>query len=360
MRVGSLFSGIGGFDLGMERAGMTIEWQVEIEPYCLRILNKHWPDVPKFGDIRELSATDLPPVDLLCGGYPCQPFSLAGRRKGAKDDRHLWPEIVRLLQGWRKMGQLPAWCLFENVVGHISMGLDEVLSDLERLGYSCWPIVVPACAVDAPHRRDRVWIVANSKCISDRGKKQCGQTIRPQAFGPASGASGSGDGDRARTVPHPDINPQQRAGAWGERGRETRDDAGRVRQDVANAKGVGCQGRGSDQDGESFGEEARREQLGNGGSQGDVSDSGGPGLPVSEQPGVAGATQRRKQEGATIAEPCWWTPEPGMGRVAHGVPRRVDRLRGLGNAVVPQVVEMIGRAIMAANSWKDSAAQTAL
>ncbi|GEB79761.1 hypothetical protein DDE01_11760 [Desulfovibrio desulfuricans] len=150
-------AGIGGFSLGLERAGMTCAGQVEIDDYCNRVLAKHWPGVPRWRDIKALDCTQLPAVDLICGGYPCQPFSLAGKRRGAEDDRHLWPHLFAVVSALR-----PAWCLFENVAGHISMGLDAVLSDLERGGYAAQPLVIPACAVDAPHRRDRVWVVANA------------------------------------------------------------------------------------------------------------------------------------------------------------------------------------------------------
>ena len=157
MRVLSLFAGIGGMDIGLERAGMTVVAQCEIDPFCRAVLKKHWPDVPQFEDVRKLRGEDVGPVDLVCGGYPCQPFSQAGKRGGAEDDRHLWPEMRRLIEELR-----PAWVLGENVAGHISLGLDEVLSDLDALGYSARPFVIPACAVSAPHRRDRVWIVAHA------------------------------------------------------------------------------------------------------------------------------------------------------------------------------------------------------
>jgi len=150
-----LCAGIGGFSLGLEWAGMICKGQVEIDEFCNRILAKHWPDVPRWGDIKTLDPACLPAVDLIAGGYPCQPFSYAGHRKGADDDRHLWPFIRKILA---HLG--PAWCLFENVVGHTTLGLDQVLSDLESEGYAAWPLVIPACAVDADHRRNRVWILA--------------------------------------------------------------------------------------------------------------------------------------------------------------------------------------------------------
>ena len=137
----------------------------EIEPFPRKVLAKHWPNVPCFEDVRKLMRQDIDgPIDLICGGYPCQPFSTAGQRLGKEDDRHLWPEVNRLLDEFR-----PTWFIGENVAGHISMGLDDVLSDLENKGYTARTFVIPACAVDAKHRRDRVWIVANS------GIGRCGE-----------------------------------------------------------------------------------------------------------------------------------------------------------------------------------------
>jgi DNA (cytosine-5)-methyltransferase 1 len=157
-----LFSGIGGFSLGLERAGFNTAAFCEIDGYCRRVLARHWPEIPTYQDIRQLSARRLhhdgiPPIDLICGGYPCQPFSIAGNQRGAEDPRHLWPEMSRLIREiW------PRWVICENVAGHVECGLDAVLADLEDAGYTATPFVIPACAVGAPHRRDRVWIVAHA------------------------------------------------------------------------------------------------------------------------------------------------------------------------------------------------------
>lgn len=171
MRVGSLFSGVGGLDLGLEWAGMEIVWQCEVDEYASAVLRKHWPNVPNVGDIKAIDPANLPPVDLVCGGYPCQPFSVAGKRKGQNDDRHLWPYMRQVVETVR-----PTWCLCENVAGHVTMGLDSVLSDLEALGYACWPLVIPACAVDAQHIRERVFVVAHAdggrELQSERGQRE--------------------------------------------------------------------------------------------------------------------------------------------------------------------------------------------
>jgi DNA (cytosine-5)-methyltransferase 1 len=161
-RVLDLFSGIGGFSLGLENAGMHTAAFCEINEFCRRILNRHWPNTPIYTDITQLTARrllhdDIAPIDIICGGYPCQPFSIAGRQRGNNDPRHLWPEMYRLIRELR-----PRWVICENVAGHVRVGLDAVLADLDTAGYSATTFIIPACAVGAPHRRDRVWIVAHS------------------------------------------------------------------------------------------------------------------------------------------------------------------------------------------------------
>ncbi|MGL4526047.1 MAG: DNA cytosine methyltransferase, partial [Aestuariivirga sp.] len=184
LTVGSLFTGIGGFDLGLERAGMSIEWQVERDEWCRNRLGELWPTVPCHYDIRSIDWRFIPRVDLVCGGFPCQPFSVAGRRRGTEDDRYLWPEVVRCLETVR-----PTWFLGENVPGFASMAqfideppvdaegaalgeigdvyhrmgrgiANEALATLEGLGYQVIPFAIPACAVDARHIRERIWIVS--------------------------------------------------------------------------------------------------------------------------------------------------------------------------------------------------------
>ena len=130
-----------------------------------KVLAKHWPDVPCHKDVRKIRGADVGAIDVICGGYPCQPFSHAGERRGKEDDRHLWPEFSRLVAELR-----PTWVIGENVFGHISMGLDNVLSDLEGQGYACRTFVIPACALNAPHRRDRTWTIGHRN--SDR-KSAC-------------------------------------------------------------------------------------------------------------------------------------------------------------------------------------------
>ena len=272
MRVLDLFSGIGGMSLGLEWAGMTTAAFCEIEPFARAVLRKHWPLVPIYDDVRTLTADRLARdgvgrIDLVCGGYPCQPYSHAGKQRGTTDPRHLWPEMRRIVGEVR-----PAWVLAENVAGHITLGLDQVLADLEADGYAGRAIVVPACAVDAPHRRDRVWIVATDADRDSRGAYPDG--LRDAVA----------DSDLARLE------------GWNGEGVRTR-----------------------------AGERAAWPR--------------GASVPDADSIAAGRFAEPRGERGE-------WLAEPGVGRVAHGVPRRVDRLRGLGNAVVPQVVAEIGRAII--------------
>ncbi len=261
----SLFSGIGGLDLAAEAAGFRTVGQCEWADYPTKVLEKHWPDVPRWRDIRTLTKegfyerTGLRTVDVVSGGFPCQPFSVAGKRRGSEDDRYLWPEMLRVIQELR-----PAWVVGENVAGIVSMALDQVLADLEAVGYACQPFIIPACAVDAPHRRDRCAIVADAR--GARWEKRDFAAF-PTGAGYIAGSGAEDDVDDA------------------DRGGQSRD--------------VG------------------------------------------------------RREFALPADGRWWPAEPGVGRVAHGVPHRVDRLRCLGNAVVPQQFAPVFRAIAAAESRKE-------
>lgn len=285
-----LCAGIGGFSLGFERAGIETVAFCEIDKFCQKVLRKHWSEVPIYEDIRTLKGADVGPVDIISAGYPCQPFSLAGKRHGEKDDRHLWPEVLRLLHEIR-----PTWFIGENVAGHISMGLDQVLSDLESEDYACQTFVIPACAVDAPHRRDRVWIVAHSKQSGpqrrawERMPRTRWTSIKPAGRGEALANTESERCGETGQLRH--NEPKKRIASGGE--------------DVADPESI----------------------------RGDV---------IRE----AQETGQRCEAGRCSGKLIAWPTEPDVGRVAHGIPRRVDRLRSLGNAVVPQIPELIGRAIM--------------
>lgn len=171
-----LFSGIGGFARGLEATGhFRTTCFVEQDPYCQAVLKHHWPDVPILDDIKNAKAFDFPDTrpDLVCGGFPCQPFSQAGRQLAQDDPRHLWPEMLRVIRELR-----PTWVVGENVVGLIKLGLDEVLTDLEGEGYATRTFNIPACATGAPHLRQRVWVVAHADSESEpdgnAGQRQLG------------------------------------------------------------------------------------------------------------------------------------------------------------------------------------------
>jgi DNA (cytosine-5)-methyltransferase 1 len=236
-----LFSGIGGFALAAKWNGYRTVAFCDNEPYAQAVLKKHWPDVPCHQDIREVRGELYAGVTLLTGGFPCQPFSVAMRchRKGTSDDRYLWPEMLRIIKGCR-----PTWVIGENVTGFINMAFDKVCSDLEAQDYKVQAFIIPACGIGARHKRDRVWIVANSGSLSmEAGKLEAGRN-------------------------------------W--------------TQSLGHAGKRGCQN------------------------------------------GVFGGTG---QEGNVFAD------NPRILRMAHGISNRVDRIKGLGNAIVPQVAAEIIRNI---------------
>jgi DNA (cytosine-5)-methyltransferase 1 len=181
MKVGSLFAGIGGFDLGLERAGFEITWQVEIDPYCQRVLAKHWPHVQRYGDIRAIDWATVPRVDLLCGGFPCQDLSFAGKRAGIDGERSgLWSEYVRAIRALR-----PRYILVENVPGLLTNEyMGRVLGDLAACGYDAEWSVLSACAMGAPHTRERVFILAYAEsCAAEECSMELSQGLQGQPGG---------------------------------------------------------------------------------------------------------------------------------------------------------------------------------
>ena len=199
LKILDLFSGIGGFSLGLEATGhFETAAFCEIDPYCKQVLKKHWPDVPIFDDIRQLKGTDIGTIDIITGGYPCQPFSVAGKQKAEQDPRHLWPEYFRLIQELK-----PTWVIGENVSGHIKLGLDSVLEDLASEGYSTRTFSISAASIGANHKRERVWTVAYSSRIADamRGIDYC----LSKESGSWSYYEGRGKGN-ANGISHPSTN----------------------------------------------------------------------------------------------------------------------------------------------------------
>ena len=267
---GSLFAGIGGFDLGFERAGMVCKWQVEIDDYANKVLRKHWPAVHRERDIRQCGKHNLEAVDVICGGFPCQDISYAGLGAGLDGERSgLFFEAVRVVRELR-----PRVVVLENVAALLTRGLDRVLGTLAEIGYDAEWHCVPAAYVGAPHIRDRVFVIgyamADAECYrlegaNDQIERQGTSTLRRRSA------------DTSHAVADADSNNEQRR----------RSDVQMGRQWITRETQVNGQSRGTQ-----------------------------------------------------------WATEPDVGRVAHGIPARVDRLRGLGNAVVPQVAELIGKMVV--------------
>lgn len=284
---GSLFSGIGGIDLGLERAGMTCRWQIENDEYATKVLAKHWPHVARYGDIRCISPLER--VDLIAGGFPCQDISSAGRRAGITGERSgLWSEFYRLICELR-----PRYVLVENVAALLYGGIDTVLGNLAEGGYDAEWQILPAEAFGAPHLRERVFIVGYSVRIGCR-RQGIQHNTRQIAGERGEDVSALSDTtrDRCQWRQYQQITRQQ------------------------ECTSVTCENGNGQQMAHAF---SQRTQV-----------SSSRVFTAEQKP------QRSSQ----------WATEPDVGRVAHGVPSRVDRLRGLGNAVVPQVAEYVGRLIM--------------
>lgn len=295
---GSLFAGIGGFDLGFERAGLKCLWQVEKDKYCLKILEKHWPNVQRFDDI--LTLKNPPYVDVICGGFPCQDISNAGKRKGIKGERSgLWTEMLRIICEVR-----PKYIVVENVAALINRGLSTVLGELAESGYDAEWQVLSAAAFGAPHLRERVFIVAYPRNDTDRTEsRQKGKEEEIQGKHRSSRCSGMscGASSNTRNVANSNSNGTKRDKSEDRKG-------GRIKQNGQNVSY-------SDIDGL----ERKKPERG------------------------------RSGQSRLLTKCDWWSIEPDVGRVAHGVSRRLDRLKCLGNAVVPQITEYIGRLLITHN-----------
>ena len=272
MNVLDLFSGIGGFSLGLERAGMKTVAFCEVDKKCQQVLKKHWPGVPIFDDVSTLKGEDIEEtVDVICGGFPCQDISLAGKGAGLEGERSgLWTEFHRLIKEIK-----PKYAIIENVSALRSRGLDQVLREISEIGYDAEWHCITAASIGAPHRRDRVWIVAYPRDSKRRDS--------------ITGSLGR-DGERKLEERIRTSETTETTGS-----RQTSESMA-----YANSKRL----------------ERQRE-----------------------------ISSRISEELKDPSYTRWWAVEPPVGRVAHGVSGRVDRLKQLGNAVVPQIPELIGRAI---------------
>ena len=285
MTFGSLFSGIGGIDLGFERAGMTCLWQVEIDDFCQKVLTKHWPDVPKYKDIRNVGKENLKTVDLIAGGFPCQDISWTWRGKGLQGKKsNLWCEYYRVIEEIK-----PKFAVIENVGNLKSRGLVTILQDLAKIGYNAEWATIDTRDFGCPHPRPRVFITAYREwmpivfAFECEPCEMCGEPICPYCKIHYADCSCFG--------PHSEMDGWElQEKTWGL---------------VAYPDMPGC-----------------KKQCG-----------------ASTIPA----------EHITSELYRWWKTEPGMGRVANGVSHRLDRLKSLGNAVVPQVAEYIGKAIINSN-----------
>ncbi|MER3125587.1 DNA (cytosine-5-)-methyltransferase [Bacillus pumilus] len=299
-----LFAGIGGIALAAEWASIETVAFCEREPYCQKLLNQNFPDVPVFDDVRTLNRQLLEDkgviepngtIDIISGGFPCQPYSIAGKRRGTEDDRDLWPEMFRIIKELR-----PTWVVGENVANFANMELERTVFDLESAGYEVQTFLIPAVAVEAPHERMRTFVVAYAN-----------------SFGRNNGRN-----NREERFISSDIGWQLEKGDAKRNGRINR--AGEIRSvlsdtdndqsyNVANTKNEG---------------NVRRDRI--------ISDN--------DRPSNKRRDHRNREK--TNDGGQWWAAEPNVGRVAHGIPNRVDRIKGLGNAVVPQQIYPIFKAIV--------------
>jgi DNA (cytosine-5)-methyltransferase 1 len=294
MTFGSLFAGIGGFDLGLERAGMTCKWQVERDAYAASVLAKHWPDVTRWSEVETFPPDegDDWKVDLICAGVPCQPVSVAGKQKGKSDERWMWGECLRVVATF-----CPRFFVAENPAALLSddggRTFAGIVAALQEAGYDAQWQTIAAGDLGAPHRRSRVFLVAWKRASVGEMPVLPGLPMHDS----------------------PDPRSGLQLPAQGRMGERPVQDS----HALADANGEGLQGA--------------------------VLEHPSEGLP---RPRCRAG--RDEEQDLPEAAAGWWQVEPDVGRVAHGVSCRVDRLRCLGNAVVPQVVEIIGRAILEAEA----------
>lgn len=398
MKIVDLFSGIGGFSYAAEKlvGGFETIAFVEREPYCQKVLRKHWHNVPIFNDIRSFNGKEFRDADIVVGGFPCQPWSVAGKQEGHLDeqDRDLWHEMVRVIKDVQ-----PKWIIGENVRGFVNMpmGLKRSLFDLESIGYRAVPFIIPACATDAKHRRERCWIVGHSEHDGSFTPKVRG-SYTPNAERTSEGsqqtfqfegASGRGDNEDVADSESNGLLPRNGGLCGGEQiglHSNEKGNGNKVRSET-----VGCsrlQGKtddvantDSDTERRTHGKDVRigergREDIdsskrnevrgdtsdsscdGRTEEKGDVPYTNGSGLQgLGSESGSISEQEARHSIGGNSQEderdrrleigtgPIWWKPEPRVGRVAHGIRDRTHRIKSLGNSIVPQVAARLFWAI---------------
>ncbi len=410
MKLLDLFSGLGGFSYGLERIGFKTVAFCEMDKYCKLVLQKHWKGAKIYNDVKEitkerLEADGIELPEIITGGFPCQPFSVAGKQKGTSDDRHLWPEMFRIIKEFK-----PRWVIGENVKGitNIQDGMvfETVCTDLEGEGYEVRAFNIPAAGVGAPHRRERIWIVAHAKRFndsesieeSDGAQDQVQKEYRQNdsASRLTSGTSSvwqSNDGheDVAHSNDTRNRTPEHETNKDGQKTDEGRQEQSQLKssghsKDVEDSRRTLRQGTelGKTNEDETRKEDADQHQRSSSPSEFDVAHTytrlsngsfeevqpRGQTFDTSSQrtdvantkssdrhdnEAVTGdgesSTQEVSRDGSSISgEGSWWHTEPDVGRVAHGVPGRVHRLKSLGNSIVPKIAEEIGKAIMEAEA----------
>ena len=406
LKILDLFSGLGGFSLGLERTGRykTVAF-CEIDKYCTLLLQKHWKGIKIYNDVKKITkegfeADGIESPDIITGGFPCQPFSVAGKQKGTNDDRHLWPEMFRIIKAFK-----PRFVIGENVPGIVNIQdgvvFETVCTDLESQGYEVQPFNIPAAAVGAPHQRKRIWIIATladsvsnnerreiSQSYEEKGRVQEEHRSKDSASRIFSGTSEirkSNNGyetmeNSGRTlrqgssireknedeVGKENANQHQRSSSSSESNVANADTrlsdgqkkelqsrgqasiSSRERENVTDTKSISSDGR------------EHREHQEKRSGQGKIRRESSEELANTDSERLEGLGQSRSQFNETSSSTScseerqrqvdqgWWEFEPNVGRVAHGVPGRVHRLKALGNSIVPQIAEEIGRALIKA------------
>lgn len=339
MKIGSLFSGVGGLELGLEQSGLgEVVWQVEIDPFCRQVLEKHWPTVERFEDVREIGARELSRVDVLCGGFPCTDISSAGKGKGLAGERSgLWFEFARII------GELsPEWVVIENVASGARRWVDQVSSLLGQLGYETLPVPITAETVGAPHLRRRIFIIAHSKCEQLRKQqRRCLRKSWENTPLPAELSSSGFVADSEHTRRRPDntsrnsaeglkfVQPCNRTESSEE---SVRDGKGRITTDPSSDR---QQSRLPSGHGKTLTTTKRAS------SSRTTTDPDSESEPTKPLHGQAPWVQEFTESGG-------WTWRAPVSPICGGndvVPNRMDRLKALGNSVVPSCAEVIGHMI---------------